>query len=242
MEDNLFDRLRLQKGSLVLDAGCGAGLVAIHLAKRGLRVSCIDVVDRHVRWATENAHSHGFDDAITVRKMDYHHLDGFAECTFDGAYTMETFVHATDPEQALGEFFRVLKPGGSIALYEYDHSNLSKAPENIKESIELINKYTSMPSNARFEQGVLQRMMAEVGFEDIEVEDLSVNITPMLRLFFVLAFLPYLIVKLLGLESFFINTVAAYKLYKSRDYCRYVAVSAKKPLTSGKTDGVRERK
>jgi sterol 24-C-methyltransferase len=240
MEDNLFDRLHLEKGSLVLDAGCGAGLVALHLAKRGLRVSCIDVVDRHIGWAKQNVHSRGFDDAITVRKMDYHHLDGFADGTFDGAYTMETFVHATDPEQALREFFRVLKPGGSIALYEYDHSNLSKAPEDIKASIEIINKYTSMPSNARFEQGVLERMMAEVGFEDIQVKDLSVNITPMLRLFFILAFLPYSIVVLFGLQSIFINTVAAYKLYKSRDYCRYVAVSAKKPLIAKQKDDVRE--
>jgi sterol 24-C-methyltransferase len=242
MEDNLFDRLRLERGSLVLDAGCGAGLVALHLAKRGLRVSCIDVVDRHIGWAKKNVHSHGFDDTITVRKMDYHHLDGFTEGTFDGIYTMETFVHATDPEQALREFFRVLKPGGTIALYEYDHSNLSKAPEDIKSSIEIINKYASMPSNARFEQGVLERMMAEVGFEDIQVNDLSVNITPMLRLFFVLAFLPYLIVKLFGLEAIFINTVAAYKLYKSRDYCRYVAVSARKPSALKKNDGAGEGK
>lgn len=242
MEDHLFDTLHLEKGSLVLDAGCGVGHVAIHMAKRGLRVSCIDVVDRHMSRAKRNVHVNGFDGTITVQKMDYHHLDSFADSTFDGVYTMETFVHATDPELALSEFFRVLKPGGSIALYEYDHNNLSKAPENMRASLEQINKYTAMPSNARFEQGVLQRMMTEVGFEDIEVNDLSINITPMLRLFFILAYLPFLIVRLFGLESVFINTVAAVKLYNSRDYCRYVAVSARKPSASEKRDGVRERK
>ncbi len=242
MEDHLFDTLHLEKGSMVLDAGCGVAHVAIHMAKRGLRVSCIDVVDRHISRAKRNIHANGFDDAITVRKMDYHHLDGFVDGTFDGAYTMETFVHATDPELALSEFFRVLKPGGSIALYEYDNNNLINAPEDIRASIEQINKYAAMPSNARFEQGVLQRMMTEVGFEDIELNDLSINITPMLRLFFILAYLPFLIVKLFGLESIFINTVAAVKLYKSRDYCRYVAVSAKKPLALEKRDNLRERK
>lgn len=119
MEDNLFDRLHLEKGALALDAGCGAGLIALHLTERGLRVSCIDVVDNHIRWAKQNVHSHGFDEAIMVRKIDYHQLDGFAKGTFDGAYTMETFLHAMDPEQALREFFRILKPG-STALYEYD--------------------------------------------------------------------------------------------------------------------------
>jgi sterol 24-C-methyltransferase len=127
-------------------------------------------------------------------------------------------------------------------LYEYDHSNLSNAPEDIKMSFEIINRYASMPSNAPFEQGVLEIMMAEVGFEDILVNDPSLNITPLLRLFFVLAYLPYLIVKLFVIESTFINTVAAYKLYKSRDYCRYVAVSAKKPLVLEENDSIRERK
>jgi len=242
MEYHLFNTLHLEKSSLVLDAGCGVAHVAIHMARRGLRVSCIDVVDRHVSRAKRNVHANGFDAAITVQKMDYHHLDGFADGAFDGAYTMETFVHATDPELALRGFFRVLKPGGSIALYEYDHKNLGKAPEDIRTSIEQINKYTAMPSNARFEQGVLQRMMTGVGFEDIEVNDLSINITPMLRLFFILPYLPYLIIKLCGLESIFINTVAAVKLYQPRDYCRYVAVSATKPLASEKIIGLRERK
>ncbi|RDW80689.1 hypothetical protein BP5796_05387 [Coleophoma crateriformis] len=242
MEDHLFDTLHLKKGSLVLDAGCGVGHVAIHMARRGLQVSCIDVVERHISRAKRNIHANGFDGTITVRKMDYHHLESFSDNTFDGAYTMETFVHATDPELALSEFFRVLKPGGSIALYEYDHNNVSKAPEDIKTSLDQINKYAAMPSNARFSKGVLQSMMAEVGFEDIKVKDLSINITPMLRLFFILAYLPFLIVKLFGLESIFINTVAAVRLYQMRDYCRYVAVSAKKPLTVEKQDGIRERK
>lgn len=241
MEDHLFDSLHLDKGSLVLDAGCGVGHVAIHMAKRGLRVSCIDVVDRHISRARRNFHANGFDGTITVRKMDYHHLDGFADETFDGAYTMETFVHATDPELAISEFFRVLKPGGSIAFYEYDHANLNKAPRDIKESMEIINKYTAMPSNDRFEQGVLEDLLNEAGFEDVTTKDLSVNITPMLRLFFVLAYLPYLFVKLFGLESIFINTVAAVKLYHSRDYCRYICVSAKKP-SKVEISGLRERK
>jgi hypothetical protein len=53
---------------------------------------------------------------------------------------------------------------------------VSNAPEDIKTSIEIINRYASMPSNARFEQGVLERLMASVGFEDIQVNDLSLNI------------------------------------------------------------------
>jgi cyclopropane fatty-acyl-phospholipid synthase-like methyltransferase len=42
MEDHLIATPALEKGSNVLDAGCGDGYVAIHLAKNGYRVHGID--------------------------------------------------------------------------------------------------------------------------------------------------------------------------------------------------------
>ena len=85
--------------------------------------------------------------------MDYHHLDGFPTESFDGVYTMETLVHATDPQRVLGEFFRVLKPGGSIALYEYDHPDIDaahKKNERLVSRMEQINRVASIPSNVMF--------------------------------------------------------------------------------------------
>lgn len=230
MEDHLFNTLRLDEGAQVLDAGCGIGHVAIRLAQRGLRVQGIDVLDRSIKQAKRNVKARGLEAAITIRKMDYHHLDGFEDDTFDGVYTMETFVHATEPEAAIREFFRVLKPGGSIAFYEYDHVNLNTAPPQLKDAMEKINKYASMPSNAMFDNGVHQRILEDAGFEDVVVEDMSTNVMPMLRLFFVLAYVPYLLVRLLRLQAWFVNTVAGVEAYRGRDFCRYVAVSAKKPL------------
>ena len=243
MEDHLFSSLGLQKGAQVLDAGCGAGPVAIHMAQKGLRVQGIDVVDRHVQWAKRNVEAQGLADMITVRKMDYHHMDGFVDEIFDGAYTMETFVHATDPEQALAEFFRVLKPGGSLALYEYDHSNLGAAPADLKKSMDQINEYAAMPAHARFDKGVLQGMLETAGFQNVVVTDLTTNVMPMLRLFFILAYIPYLFIKLLGLQAWFVNTVAGVEGYRAREFSRYVAVTAEKPAQSrGAPKGVKERK
>lgn len=128
MEDHLFNTMGLEKDLLVLDAGCGVGHVAIHMARKGLRVHGIDVDDHHIEKAKRNVTFLGLDDVITVREMDYRHLDGFPDGTFEGAYTMETFVHATDPELALNEFFHVLQPGGRLVLYEYDHESSETAP------------------------------------------------------------------------------------------------------------------
>ncbi|ESZ93814.1 hypothetical protein SBOR_5809 [Sclerotinia borealis F-4128] len=231
MEDHLIANLALESGSKVLDAGCGVGHVAIHLAKTaGFRVHGIDVVDHHIIKSRKNVKADALDGAITITKEDYHHLDAFADDSFDGAYTMETFVHAVDPEVAAAEFFRVIRPRGSLAMYEYDHIDFTTQSKDVGSSFTNINTHAAMPAHERFNQGVLEEILAEAGFEDIVVKDLSDNVLPMLRMFYLLAFIPYFIVSFLGLQSFFINTVAGYKGYVYRSTSRYIAVSAKKPL------------
>ncbi|TVY40990.1 Sterol 24-C-methyltransferase [Lachnellula subtilissima] len=236
MEDHLISNLALEKGSTVLDAGCGVGHVSIHLAKKGYRVYGIDVIDHHIVKARRNIKANALEGNVTVSKGDYHHLDSFADDSLDGAFTMETFVHATEPEVAAAEFFRVLRPGGSLAMYEYDHVDLETQPKEAGSSWTNINKYAAMPANDRFKRGVLSDILKEAGFEDVVVEDLSENVLPMLRMFYLLAFIPYLIISFLGLKAHFVNTVAGYEGYIHRDIARYVTVSARKPLDKGEVE------
>lgn len=249
MEDHLFNSLELQPGVKVLDAGCGVGHVAIHLAGKGLQVYGIDVVENHVRWAQQCIEDRGFEKSVTVRLMDYHHLGELPDESFNGVYTMETLVHATNPEKALGEFFRVLKPGGSIALYEYDHPHRDAIPKDVPkdllESLEQVNRRASMPANESFEYGILQSMLERRGFQDVVVEDLSENIKPMIMLFYVVAYIPFLIIQFLGLEAWFVNTQAGVQGYQVQKWglWRYVAVTAKKPSKKVSDDsGLRERR
>lgn len=249
MEDHLFDSLDLQPGAEVLDAGCGVGHVAMHMARKGLRVYGIDVVSNHLKWAKQEIRANGLEKEVTVRLMDYHNLDGIPNASFNGVYTVETLVHATDPERALGEFFRVLKPGGSLALYEYDHSDIDNIPKDVPkhliESMEQVNSRASMPANKMFSPGALQSMLERQGFRDVVVEDLSDNVRPMARLFFLVAYIPYLIICLLGLQAWFVNTqagVEGYRVFRKRLW-RYVAVTAKKPTDNIPSDSwPRERR
>ena len=251
METRLLKSLALHSGAEVLDAGCGVGHVAIHLARKGLRVHGIDVVSNHIRWAKECVRACKLEETISVRLMDYHHLNGLTNASFDGVYTMETLVHATDPEKALGEFFRVLKPGGSIALYEYDHPDLNDPltlkdiSKDLQESMTQINSRASMPGNEAFSQGTLQRMLERQGFRDVAEEDLSENVIPMMRLFFLVAYIPYFFICLFGLQAWFVNTQAGVQGYRGlkRRLWRYVVTTAKKPSNKiFKDDGPRERK
>ncbi|KAF2396116.1 2-heptaprenyl-1,4-naphthoquinone methyltransferase [Trichodelitschia bisporula] len=231
MEDHLFDSLALPEESEVLDAGCGHGYVAANLAARGLRVEGIDIVDRHVVRARQTVRGRGLEGRVRVRKGDYHDLSVFETGRFEGIYTMETLVHAAEPEKVLAEFYRTLRPGGRLALYEYDHIAVETLPEEDRLSMQAINDLSAMPANQRFSRGVLDGMLAEAGFVDVVVRDLSKRTQPLLWLFFVVGYIPYLVIKALGLQKRFVNTMAGVEAYRSavKGVYRYTVVTARKP-------------
>ncbi|KAF2238538.1 methyltransferase type 11 [Viridothelium virens] len=234
MEGQLFEALQCPRGSRVLDAGCGVGHVAMYMAKRGqYKVDCIDVVPRHVDWAKKNVRDAKMEDVIRVEKGDYHRLEGYKDGSFDGIYTMETLVHSTDPTNALKGFYRILKPGGRIALHEYHFHSMNTAPTDVKESAEKIIRHAAMPALARFTMAdVLRRHLQKVGFQDVCIRDISSHIMPMLRLFYYLARIPYLIFKRRGMEHHFINTFVAVKCWQGREFWSYVQVTGRKATES----------
>ncbi|KOS47588.1 hypothetical protein ACN38_g1459 [Penicillium nordicum] len=229
MEDHLFEDLGLPAGATVLDAGCGNGHVAMYMANRKLNVRAIDVTERHVARAQKNVIAAGLEKAITVQLGDYHHLEGFQTGSLDGVYTIETLVHATNAKSVLEGFLRILKPGGSLVLYEYAHM-ASKDVEATK-LFGQVNEYAAMPANTEFEADTLLSFLEEAGFTDVKLTDLSENVKPMLRLFFILAYIPYLFIRAFGLERLFVNAVAAIVGYRYYDIHRYCAIRATKPTT-----------
>ncbi|KAK4867418.1 hypothetical protein LT330_000928 [Penicillium expansum] len=158
MEDKLKALLDLGRGAYILDARCGVCHVDIHLAtKYGLKVQGIDIIDHHILKARRNIALSGLpEEQVAIRKMDYHHLGGFADGTFDGVYRVETFVHATKPQDAPRNFFRVLRPGGRLALFEYDYSPPENAENAAVDSMNKINEIAAMPTHALSQPRVFQ--------------------------------------------------------------------------------------
>lgn len=231
METKMGELLNLPPDANVLDAGCGVGHVALHLAKEfKYRVKAVDVVEHHVAKAKRNFARSGLSEGqISASRMDYHHLETLDDESFDGVYTMETLVHATDPKAVLAGFFRILRPGGHVAHFEYDHEFVSDSTENMAQSMKKINDYSAMPTNNISHPGVFKEMLEEAGFTDVTVRDYSKNIVPMTRLFYLVAYIPWLLVTFFHLEKHFINTVAGVESYRGRDRWHYVAITAKKP-------------
>jgi sterol 24-C-methyltransferase len=236
MEDRLAKTLNLPAGSQVLDAGCGIGHVALRLAEAHLlQVQGIDVIDHHIVKARRNIQARGMSGKVKVRKMDYHHLDAFSNNSLDGAYTMETLVHSTSPETVASEFYRVLKPGGRVVLFEYEHSDMNVDPKGRATSWSMINKYAAMPAHDRFTYGTIGTILKKAGFTDVKTEDITIHVKPMVLFFFLLAYIPYLFVVALGLQKYFVNTMAGVEGWRARHSLKYVIVSGTKPMKIGDT-------
>lgn len=232
MEAKLLVALECAEGARILDAGCGVGHVALYMAHNGgFHVDCIDLTPHHVAKAAQNIRLAGADDQVSVRLGDYHDLHAFEDGSFEGVYTMETLVHSTNTRKVLQEFLRVLKPGGCLVMHEYDHTRIEQAPKSFADKAKAINAIVGMPAFEAFETDDLKRLARSVGFEDIELVDMSKNIVPMLWLFYIFAFIPYLLLKLFGLQYHFVNTTSGVAMYSGRKYWRYTQVRGKKPLS-----------
>lgn len=110
-EMRLVDRAfaLIPKSHRVLDAPCGGGRVAIHLAKQGYRVACADLSDAMIEIARANLRDAGID--APVDKQDVEALT-YADRAFDTVISFRLFHHFPAPEirqRVVGELCRVAR-------------------------------------------------------------------------------------------------------------------------------------
>ena len=94
-------------GAVLVDVGCGGGLLAPHLAGLGYRVFGFDVT----RSALVHADAHG---EIPVRS-DAARLP-LADACADVVCAGEILEHVVDVRAVIGEVCRVLRPGGTLVI------------------------------------------------------------------------------------------------------------------------------
>ncbi len=113
--DFLVASLGLAAGQTVLDVGCGLGLQAIELARRGLRVVAMDVSLAMLARAAEEAQEAALH--INFLHADMREMD--FDAAFDAVLCLGTTFGYFDDEsnaQVLGRFRQALKPGGRLML------------------------------------------------------------------------------------------------------------------------------
>jgi len=115
----LASQLDLHPGMTVLDVGCGVGGPARHVASFA---DCNVVGINNNAYQIERARIHtqtsGLGDQVTFVQGDFMKMP-FANNSFDAIYAIEATLHAPSLEAVYAEIYRVLKPGGTFALYEW---------------------------------------------------------------------------------------------------------------------------
>ena len=114
--ERCLELAELQPGERVLDIATGTGVAAFPAAERvGLRgeVVATDISQRMVDAVREEAERQG------VTNMSYERVDaeelGFADGSFDAVLCVLGLMYPANPQRAIEQMHRVLRPGGRAA-------------------------------------------------------------------------------------------------------------------------------
>lgn len=194
LTDHLIDALAPSAGQSVLDVGCGVGAPAVRLAERedcsvtGISTSAAGLAAARARRPARGQVEFRQVDAVAT---------GFEADRFDGVFSLES-AHLIVPHDALfRELYRVLRPGGRLALCDV---TLVAALEDRWPEVE---GYRAMGFSAgaamhiqralhgtmhrafgttRLTEAVVYRDQADAaGFVDIELVNLSAAVQPTLQ-------------------------------------------------------------
>jgi ubiquinone/menaquinone biosynthesis C-methylase UbiE len=114
--DFLFDHLNCAPGAQVLDVPCGNGRLSFELARRGLRVTGVDISEEFIEEARSTAQNNP-SAATEFILTDMRQLP--AARTYDAAYCFGNsfaFLEHAEMEKFLAGVARVLKPRGRFVI------------------------------------------------------------------------------------------------------------------------------
>jgi len=127
MMNDYFDAMKIETAAAVLDLGCGTGVAARTIARRkgfGGHITGIDVSPYLVGAATRLAAEEGLAGAIEFRTGDSQRLD-LPDASFDAAIAHTLVSHVQDPVAVLRELARIVKPGGTVGIFDGDYASLT---------------------------------------------------------------------------------------------------------------------
>lgn len=102
---------KLTRGERVLDIGCGTGNAALGAARAGAEIVALDPAVRLIEVARERAAAEGVEIDFVVGQAE---SLPFEDATFDVVLSVFGVIFTADPEGAIREMLRVLRPNGRV--------------------------------------------------------------------------------------------------------------------------------
>jgi ubiquinone/menaquinone biosynthesis C-methylase UbiE len=133
-----FDRFDIPPGTTLLDLACGAGQLTLPAARRGIRVTGLDLAGNLVRQARKKAAAEGLD--VRIDEGDAEQLP-YEDGSFDVVMSLIGAMFAPRPELVASEMIRVCKPGGRIIMGNWT------ADGHIGQMFKMIGQFAPPPPN-----------------------------------------------------------------------------------------------
>lgn len=176
----MLDLARIRTGQRILDIAAGAGEPAVSAAKRvgpGGHVLATDISEGIVELARQVAREQGLPQ-IETRAMDGEKLD-LPDASFDAVLCRLGLMYMPHPVTALGEWRRVLKTGGRVAVVVFstpDRNDWGALPASIiRRRAQLAPPAPGQPGPFSLgAPGVLEGLLRAAGFADPEVHAVPV--------------------------------------------------------------------
>jgi 2-polyprenyl-6-hydroxyphenyl methylase/3-demethylubiquinone-9 3-methyltransferase len=121
---NWIDGLAALRGKQVLDVGCGGGILAEAMARRGASVTGIDLATRPLGVARLHALDSGVE-GVEYREIAAEALAAEQPGAFDVVTCMEMLEHVPDPASVVHACATLVKPGGWVFF-----STLNRNPKS----------------------------------------------------------------------------------------------------------------
>lgn len=132
-----LNRLQLAPGTRMLDAGCGAGQIAIPAARAGVDVTGIDIASNLIAHARARAAAENL--KVRFEEADAEMLP-FPDASFDVVVSLFGAMFAPRPDAVARELIRVCKPGGRVVMANW-------TPEgHVGQMFKIIGKYVPPPA------------------------------------------------------------------------------------------------
>jgi arsenite methyltransferase len=183
IRDRVLDHANLREGERLLDVGCGDGLIAFGALERvgpsGLVIfSDIsqDLLD-HCRLLASHM---GVIDRCQFVRAAANNLAAIPDGAVDVVTTRSVLIYVKDKARAFAEFFRVLRPGGRISLFEpinrfgagsssSDPGPVRELRDRVRAVYEAIQPMDSDPM-VDFDERDLLALAEAAGFREIHLE------------------------------------------------------------------------
>jgi ubiquinone/menaquinone biosynthesis C-methylase UbiE len=124
-----FARLPLADARRILALGCGTGIevrALRRLTRPGVAIAGVDHSPALIEAARRLTADEGLSDNVTYQVGDAHHAP-YGDDQFDIAILHTVISHVDDPPQVLREARRLVRPGGTVAVFDGDYASLTFA-------------------------------------------------------------------------------------------------------------------